>query len=56
MLVPWKASNGLQTTNDQCYKREERIRICLAAEDMRDSAAMGFQAYCRPLETVTPFK
>ena len=56
MLVPWEALNGWHLTNAKCEKWAERKRRRLESEDMRESVARAFQAYVRPLETVTLFK
>ena len=53
MMVLWKALNGQHVTTAQCENREERKRQRLAEEEIRESA---FQAYGRPLVTVTSFK
>ena len=56
MMVPWKALNGPHVTTTQCGKGEKRKRRRLAEEDMRESVTRDFQAYRRPIETVTSFK
>ena len=55
-MVPWRALNGRHVTTAQCAKRMERNIRCMAEEEMRESAERAFQAYGRPLETVTYFK
>ena len=56
MLVPWKTLNGRHTATTQCDKEEDQKSHRLATEDMRKSAGRTFQAYRRPLETVSYFK
>ena len=56
MLMLWKALNGRHTSTAYCAKGMERKRRWMAAEEMRKSAARVFQAYGRPLETVSFFK
>ena len=47
----WEAPHHLTTT--QCAKGEERKRWRLMEEEMRESTERTFQAYEKPLETVT---
>ena len=56
MLVPWKELNGRHITTAQCTEGVKRKRRQLAAEEMRESAERAFQAYGRPIKTVTLFK
>ena len=56
MLVPWRAVNGRNLTTAQCSKGEEIKRWRMTEEELRESADRSFQAYTRPLDTVTSFK
>ena len=56
MLVPWKDLNDWNATTAQCTKGEERKRLQLAEEEMRENAARAFKANVRTLDMVTSFK
>ena len=56
MLVPWNSLKGRHVTIAQCAKGVEQKILRLVAEEMRESMVRSFQAYGRPLETVTSFK
>ena len=56
MLVPSRALNGQHLATAQCAKEAERKRKRILKEDMQGSVDRDFQAYGRPLETVTSFK
>ena len=56
MLVPWCALNRRYLDTYQCAKGAESKRQRLVDEDMRESTERSFQAYGKPLETVTLFK
>ena len=56
MLVPWRALNGRHISTAQCAKGVDRKRWRMSEEDMWESEERVFQAYVRPLETVTSFK
>ena len=56
MFVPWAVINRHKTTTalfaQGTYRKSQR----LVEEEARMGVATGFQAYDRPLETVTSFK
>ena len=56
MLVPCKALNGQHVTTSQCANGTERKIRRMAEEEMQESVWRAFQAYVRPLATVTLFK
>ena len=56
MLVPWRALHGWNLAISQFAKGEERRRQRMAEEEMRGMEERAFQAYGRPLDTVTSFK
>ena len=56
ILVPWSTLNGRHLATAQCDKGEERNRRCLVEEELRESLDRSFQAYGKPLETVTLLK
>ena len=56
MLVPWRALNGRHHATAMCRKGAERKRRRMAEADQRDSTERAFEAYRKPLETVTTFK
>ena len=56
MLVTWKALNGQQIATAQCAKGAERNCRRLEEEEMRESVERAYQAYRRPLGTVTSLK
>ena len=53
ILVPWQSLKGRHISTAKCTKGAERKRRRMAKEDMQESAGRAFQAYDRPLETVT---
>ena len=54
--VPWADLNGHHTTTVQCAKGGDHKRRRLVAEDIWASMERSFQAYERPLKSVTFFK
>ena len=56
MLVPWWELNRRHLTTTQCDKGEERKQRQMAEEELWESAERAFQAYVRPLKTVTSLK
>ena len=56
MLVLWRALNGRHHTNAMCRKGAERKRRRMAEAELRESTEMAFEAYGKPIETVTNFK
>ena len=56
MLVPCKSLNGKHVTTSQCAKGTERKIRRMTEEEMQESVDRAFQAYVRPLATVTLFK
>ena len=56
ILVPWRALNGLHITTTQCAEEVERKQRRMGEYEMQESEDRAFQAYARPLETVTSFK
>ena len=56
MLVPWRAINGRHHATAQCAKGAERKRRWMAEAELRDSTERAFEAYWKPLETVSDFK
>ena len=55
MLVLWSAVNGRNLATAQCAKGAERKCRRLVEEDLRESTERAFQAYGKPLGTVTLF-
>ena len=56
MLVPWRALNGRHHATAQCKKCAEQKRRRMAEAELRDSTERAFEAYGKPLETVSTFK
>ena len=56
MLVPWRALNGRHHATGMCRKGAERKRRRMAEVELRDSTERAFEAYGKPIETVTKFK
>ena len=56
MLVLWRALNGRHHVTAMCRKWAERNRRWMAEADLRDSTERAFEAYGKPLQTVTTFK
>ena len=56
MLLPWAALNVSHTTTYRRAKGVEQKRQRLAAKDMREITVRDFQAYGRPLESITSLK
>ena len=56
MLVPWQALNGRHHATAMCRKGAERKRRRMAEAELRDSTERAFEAYGKPIETVTKFK
>ena len=55
MLVPWRALNGRHHATAMCKKGAERKRCWMAEAELRDSTERAFEAYGKPLETVSTF-
>ena len=53
MLMTWRALNF---STAQCAKEEDRKRQRMAEEEIQESEDRAFQAYGRPLMTITSFK
>ena len=56
MLVPWRALTGRHHATAMCKKGAERKRRWMAEAELRDSTERAFEAYGKPLETVSTFK
>ena len=56
MLVPWCVLNGRHLSTAQCARGTERKRRRLEEEGLREILDRSFQAYMKPLETMTLFK
>ena len=56
MLAPWRALNRRLLTTAKCDNGSERKCQRMAEEEIQESVERDFQAYGRPLETVTLFK
>ena len=56
MLVPWRALNRRHLSTAQRVKGAESKRRWLTEEELQESSERAFQAYGKPLETVTSFK
>ena len=56
MLVPWRALNGRHHTTAQCAKGAEKKGRRMAEAELRNSTERAFEAYGKPLETVSAFK
>ena len=56
MLVPWRDLNGRHHATALCKKGAERKRRRMAEAELRDSTEWSFEAYGKPLETVSTFK
>ena len=56
ILVPWRALNGRHHAISQCQKGAEQKRRRMAEAELRDSTERAFEAYGKPLETVSTFK
>ena len=56
MLVPWRALNGRHHATTMCSKGAERKRRRMSEAELRDSTERAFEAYGKPMETVTNFK
>ena len=56
MLVPWRALNGRLLSTVMCRKGAERKRRRMAEAELRYSTERAFEAYGKPLETVSTFK
>ena len=56
MLVPWRALNGRHHATAHYQKGAERKRRQMAEAELRDSTERAFEAYGKPLETVSKFK
>ena len=56
MLVPWRVIHGRHHATAMCRKGAERKRLNMAEAELRDSTERAFEAYGKPLETVTTFK
>ena len=56
ILVPWRALNGRHHTTAMCKKSAERKRRRMAEAELRDDTERAFEAYGKPLDTVSTFK
>ena len=56
MLVPWRALNVRHQATAQCKKGAERKMCRMVEAEFRDSTERSFEAYRKPLETVSTFK
>ena len=56
MLVPWRALNGWHHATAMCKKGAERKRRRMAEAKLKDSTERAFEAYGKPLDTVSTFK
>ena len=53
MLVPWRSIKGRHHATAMCKKGAERKRRPMAEAELRDSTERDFEAYGKPLETVS---
>ena len=56
MLVSWRELNGWHYATAQCAKGAEQKRRRMADAELMDSTERAFEAYGKPLETVSDFK
>ena len=56
MLVPWRALNCRHHGTAMCKKGVKRKKRRMAEAGLRDSTERSFEAYAKPLETVSTFK
>ena len=56
MMVPWRALNGRHHATAMCRKGAERKRRQMAETELRESTERSFEAYGKPIETVSKFK
>ena len=55
-FVPWRVLNGKHHSTLMCAKEAERKIKWKRGEEAQARTAVAFQAYRRPLDTVTAFK
>ena len=56
MLATWRDLNGRHHATVMCKKGAERKRRRMAEAELRESTERYFEAYRKPLETVSNFK